>query len=112
MTLAQLQAKAEEIIRSFPGRWPVTPRIELCTPAELGRSIDGRFTVSLNLVQLRRRPSSCDIEFLLAHELAHAWQHANNVPFSEDQADRMAANAVRYSHFDLAQNRLRPGEML
>lgn len=112
MKLAQLQIKAIEIAALFPGKAFEMPRIEFATAARLGRQIDGICYPQAGLILLRRRPVSCDIEFLLAHELAHAWQHANGVPFSEDQADRMAANAVRYGHFDLPCNRLKPGEML
>lgn len=112
MKLTQLQTKAIEIVASFPGRAFDMPKIEFATASDLGRQIDGRFLSQRNLIWLRRRPAACDIDFLLAHELAHAWQQANGLPFDEDQADRMAMNAVRYSHFNLPCNQLKPGEML
>lgn len=84
---------------SFGGKTPTTPVVEFATAAELGRGIDGRYFGAYNRVWIRKNPSSCTAEFCLAHELAHVWQKANDLPMDEDQADRMAGAALGYSHY-------------
>ncbi len=106
MNLKTQRETAIAIAATFPGGLPRMPAIVFDTIAGLGGDSDGLFYSCRFEVAVRRRPTSCDWKFLLAHELAHAWQFLNDLPYCETQADLMAMHAVGYSHFDLPRNRI------
>lgn len=106
MNLKTQRKAAEEIAASFPGGLSRMSAIVFDTIAGLGGDNDDLFYSCRFEVVVRRRSTACDWKFLLAHELAHAWQFLNGLPYCETQADLMAMHAVGYSHFDLPRNRI------
>lgn len=108
MNLKTQRKTAEQLAPLFPGGLAKLPTLHFDTMAGLGRDVDGMFYGNTFAIGLRRRPTSCDWKFLLAHEMAHAWQYLNKLPFCEDQADALAASVVGYWQFDSPCNKINP----
>lgn len=84
--------KMVNTISKFYGITP--PKASFATAAELGRTIQGMFLSHSYEICIRRNPNFMSKEFLIAHELAHAWQYVNKQPYDENQADEMAGNCL------------------
>lgn len=83
------------------------PSITFAPISVLGRNTDGMYFSGTNTIWVRRKPTIRPLRFLIAHELAHAWQYFHKKPFNEMEADAMAYDCCGPidSHFPDPPNR-------